>query len=140
MIFFLLACVKTNAFLYPAEPPKPVEVDPVTIEAKDLDCPEVLPYSPGSDPQCQGLLVPRVRFAEFLRAETAAESYYQSWEDSHEERLEDRSYAEFRYQECEVDRKLQTSKAGAWAIVTPLLVTGALAGGFYLGANIPVSR
>ena len=140
MILLLLSCVKPGGLAYHGTPPAPEEIDPITVEAQDLDCSEVLPYGPGSDPQCQGLLVPRVRFSEFLRAETAADTYYKAWEDSYAGRLEDRDYAEFRYQECSVDLQAEKTKAGVWNVVGPVGAAAFFIAGMYIGANIPVNR
>ncbi len=87
------------------KPPPPVFTDePPSIERPDLveiperadgDCLEILPLTPtGTAPGCRGLIVPPMRFAEMLRAESLAVFYEERLRICAEYRDRDRRYCE----------------------------------------------
>tara|TARA_R110000824_G_scaffold54028_1_gene149045 strand:+ start:9416 stop:9862 length:447 start_codon:yes stop_codon:yes gene_type:complete len=100
LLLLLLGCPKaTPPNLYPVDLPPMVERPAFGWEAATDDCPAVVPYLPGEQPDalCRGLILPEEEYAWLLNQETAADYWEPRAMICQEGRERDRLHSQAAY-------------------------------------------
>lgn len=126
--------------VFPVAAPVTAPLPELDVQAEPGDCAQVASFRPGDEPACAGLLVPRVRYAEFLAAEDGVE-YLQSQVGRCEAgRAWDREHGQAVHNACWHGWQESEARNRTLQIWVPVVLGGttasALVVGFLLGSAL----